>query len=116
MDMIRFGSIDDPGFTAVAGELRRWVKRISVSSTVEQPAPPLVETPTTSGGDETESPANETLSGNAPRANRTPTASPIPETVLSGEQSPRAAGSDVRIGNSEQNLSGTFYGNVHISQ
>ena len=26
MDMTKFGSVEDPGFVAVCGELRRWVK------------------------------------------------------------------------------------------
>jgi hypothetical protein len=28
MDMTKFASLDDPGFKAVAGELRRWAKAI----------------------------------------------------------------------------------------
>lgn len=28
MDMTKFASIDDPGFTAVCGELRRWIKEV----------------------------------------------------------------------------------------
>ncbi|KAK4119398.1 hypothetical protein N657DRAFT_650215 [Parathielavia appendiculata] len=31
MDMARFVSADDPGFTAVCGELRRWIKQIDTS-------------------------------------------------------------------------------------
>ena len=31
MDMVRFLSADDPGFEAVCGELRRWVKHIEVA-------------------------------------------------------------------------------------
>lgn len=31
MDMARFVSTDDPGFTAVCGELRRWTKQIGES-------------------------------------------------------------------------------------
>jgi hypothetical protein len=29
MDMTKFDSVDDPGFKAVVGELRRWVKEIA---------------------------------------------------------------------------------------
>ena len=32
MDMTKFEHIEDPGFTAVAGELRRWVKALDMSS------------------------------------------------------------------------------------
>jgi hypothetical protein len=32
MDMTKFERGDDPGFTAVAGELRRWVKELSAPS------------------------------------------------------------------------------------
>ncbi len=32
MDMTKFEHAEDPGFTAVAGELRRWVKALDVSS------------------------------------------------------------------------------------
>ncbi|RDW67886.1 hypothetical protein BP6252_09282 [Coleophoma cylindrospora] len=34
MDMTKFEYADDPGFTAIAGELRRWVKNLSASSRV----------------------------------------------------------------------------------
>jgi hypothetical protein len=29
MDMTKFEALDDPGFVAVAGELRRWVKELT---------------------------------------------------------------------------------------
>jgi len=32
MDMTKFEHIDDPGFTAIAGELRRWIKNLPVPS------------------------------------------------------------------------------------
>jgi hypothetical protein len=28
MDMTKFASVDDPGFLAVCGELRRWIKQL----------------------------------------------------------------------------------------
>jgi hypothetical protein len=31
MEMTKFESVDDPGFTAIAGELRRWVKALSMA-------------------------------------------------------------------------------------
>lgn len=31
MDMTKFGDVDDAGFTAIVGELRRWVKEIGVT-------------------------------------------------------------------------------------
>lgn len=37
MDMTKFESIEDPGFTAIAGELRRWVKELGVPSNLEVP-------------------------------------------------------------------------------
>ena len=37
MDMTKFEHGDDPGFTAVAGELRRWVKELSASSDTGMP-------------------------------------------------------------------------------
>jgi hypothetical protein len=38
MDMTRFKHGDDPGFIAVAGELRRWVKELSVPSNTAVPS------------------------------------------------------------------------------
>ena len=35
MDMTKFENGDDPGFTAVAGELRRWVKESIAPSNAE---------------------------------------------------------------------------------
>lgn len=32
MDMTKFGHIDDPGFVQITGELRRWIKEISITS------------------------------------------------------------------------------------
>jgi hypothetical protein len=32
MDMTKFEDVDDPGFLAVAGELRRWCRELSSSS------------------------------------------------------------------------------------
>jgi hypothetical protein len=32
MDMTKFGTLDDPGFVAVTGEIRRWVKALVVSA------------------------------------------------------------------------------------
>ncbi len=37
MDMTKFEQRDDPGFTAIAGELRRWVKELIVSSNAGMP-------------------------------------------------------------------------------
>lgn len=30
MDMTKFGALDDPGFVAVTGEVRRWIKALVV--------------------------------------------------------------------------------------
>lgn len=30
MEMSKFGSIEDPGFVAVCGELRRWIRALPV--------------------------------------------------------------------------------------
>ena len=32
MDMTKFSAVDDPGFVAVTGEVRRWVKALVVSA------------------------------------------------------------------------------------
>ena len=32
MDMTKFSALDDPGFVAVTGEVRRWVKALAVSA------------------------------------------------------------------------------------
>ena len=32
MDMTKFCALDDPGFVAVAGEVRRWVKALVVAA------------------------------------------------------------------------------------
>ena len=41
MDMTKFASIDDPGFQAVCGELRRWIKQLGKAATpVGNPLPP----------------------------------------------------------------------------
>ncbi|KAH6706234.1 hypothetical protein BKA61DRAFT_492359 [Leptodontidium sp. MPI-SDFR-AT-0119] len=37
MDMTKFGSLEDPGFMAITGELRRWVKELGLPSNVEVP-------------------------------------------------------------------------------
>ncbi len=37
MDMTKFEQGDDPGFTAVAGELRRWVKALSEPNNPQGP-------------------------------------------------------------------------------
>jgi hypothetical protein len=37
MDMTKFEHADDPSFTAIAGELRRWAKALSVSGNAEMP-------------------------------------------------------------------------------
>jgi protein SERAC1 len=37
MDMTRFEHGDDPGFIAVVGELRRWIKELTVLSSVSVP-------------------------------------------------------------------------------
>ena len=37
MDMTKFEDGDDPGFKAVAGELRRWVKRLIAPSDARIP-------------------------------------------------------------------------------
>jgi len=34
--MTKFGDVEDPGFIAVTGELRRWIKSISQSQIVDQ--------------------------------------------------------------------------------
>lgn len=33
MDMTKFASVDDPGFLAVCGELRRWIKQLGKAVT-----------------------------------------------------------------------------------
>jgi hypothetical protein len=38
VDMTKFKHKDDPGFIAVAGELRRWVKELSVPSNTGLPS------------------------------------------------------------------------------
>jgi hypothetical protein len=35
MDMTKFEQGDDPGFTAIAGEVRRWVKALSGPSSAQ---------------------------------------------------------------------------------
>jgi hypothetical protein len=35
MDMTKFEQADDPGFTAIAGEVRRWVKALSGPSNAQ---------------------------------------------------------------------------------
>lgn len=41
MDMTKFATVDDPGFEAVCGELRRWIKQLSkVSNPSRDPLPP----------------------------------------------------------------------------
>ena len=37
MDMTKFEDEDDPGFKAVAGELRRWVKQLIAPSAARTP-------------------------------------------------------------------------------
>lgn len=37
MDMTKFEQSDDPGFTAIAGELCQWVKELIVSSNTSMP-------------------------------------------------------------------------------
>ena len=37
MDMTKFEHADDPGFTAIAGELRRWIKELSIPSNTLTP-------------------------------------------------------------------------------
>jgi protein SERAC1 len=37
MDMTKFERGDDPGFTAIVGELRRWIKQLTVLSSVSGP-------------------------------------------------------------------------------
>jgi hypothetical protein len=32
MDMTKFSAVDDPGFVAITGEVRRWVKALVVSA------------------------------------------------------------------------------------
>jgi hypothetical protein len=39
MDMTKFGSFEDPGFIAVCGELRRWLKELRVVGGIEITAP-----------------------------------------------------------------------------
>jgi hypothetical protein len=36
--MTKFESLDDPGFVAVAGELRRWIKQLARATAVNNPA------------------------------------------------------------------------------
>jgi hypothetical protein len=44
MDMTKFETADDPGFIAVSGELRRWIKEIGRSESAELSLP-VVDTP-----------------------------------------------------------------------
>jgi hypothetical protein len=37
MDMTKFEDVEDPGFVAVAGELRRWIRNIARSESARQP-------------------------------------------------------------------------------
>jgi hypothetical protein len=37
MGMTKFEDVEDPGFVAVTGELRRWIKNISRSENIRQP-------------------------------------------------------------------------------
>ncbi|KAK3307268.1 uncharacterized protein B0T15DRAFT_414325, partial [Chaetomium strumarium] len=44
MDMARFASADDPGFTAVCGELRRWIKEMDATERRHENPPPSTDT------------------------------------------------------------------------
>lgn len=35
--MTKFEYLDDPGFTAIAGELRRWIKELTIPSNASAP-------------------------------------------------------------------------------
>lgn len=37
MDMTKFEHAEDPGFTAIAGELRRWIKELTLPSNALTP-------------------------------------------------------------------------------
>jgi hypothetical protein len=39
MDMTKFEHANDPGFVAVAGELRRWVKDLAAAQSAQKPGP-----------------------------------------------------------------------------
>lgn len=45
MGMTKFEHGDDPGFTAVAGELRRWVKESTAAGNTEIPAAAALQQP-----------------------------------------------------------------------
>jgi len=64
MDMARFEAIDDPGFIAVAGELRRWTKEIARAGRPRPLQPRAVDTEYHSGIQEagTRNPERHTVS------------------------------------------------------
>jgi hypothetical protein len=43
MDMTKFEHEDDPGFRAIAGELRRWIKEVTVPSNTPMPGAERLE-------------------------------------------------------------------------
>jgi hypothetical protein len=53
MDMTKFSSIEDPGFVAVCGELRRWIKDMSAA---ERRRDESVKSPLLSNSDVDEQP------------------------------------------------------------
>ncbi|RFU30301.1 hypothetical protein B7463_g6063, partial [Scytalidium lignicola] len=180
LDMTKFDSAEDPGFTAITGELRRWVKELGVPSNVEmtrattlqqqqvaqvaqvaqmaqslslsepsgiqvnQPTPrtqnhqtlqnqesqsqsianvrhaspqfsPPAQTSINGQENQAGTPQPSVSLGSTPFTQSMPTASPTPG-VAPGGINIAGAGGDIKIGNSEQHLSGNFYGGVHVLQ
>jgi hypothetical protein len=42
MDMTKFEDVDDPGFVAVTGELRRWIKELATAGRLQGSGPTQV--------------------------------------------------------------------------
>jgi hypothetical protein len=174
MDMTKFDSLEDPGFTAITGELRRWVKELGSPSNVEasraktpqqqevaqmaqslslgessgtQSIQPILRTQKDQNLEHQESQSQSIAnvrngSPHIPPSAQTPLhrqttqtearqpsaslgSTPLAHTILSSLPTPGAApgginiagaGGDIRIGSSEQYLSGNFFGGIHLAQ
>jgi hypothetical protein len=173
MDMTKFDSLEDPGFTAITGELRRWVKELGFPRNVDEPREKILQQQEVtqkvqslslggSSGAQSIQPIPQTQNGqnlehqesqpqniadvrdgsshisppvqtplhrqttqpearypnapleSTPPAQTIPTASPAPGAGPSGINI-AGTGGDIRIGSSEQYLSGNFYGGVHLA-
>jgi len=178
MDMTKFGTPEDPGYMAITGELRRWVKELdlqvlpsnvdvpktatpqpqevtqmvqslslgepssaqstqpkpqtqndqnreqqesepqSISSTRNEPQtiPPPTQIPLPREASQTQAhQPNPSVESAQPTPTHTvPTPSPAPVASPSGINI-AGTGGDVKIGSSEQYISGNFYGGVHLA-